>query len=208
MTTAQQTYLGWDLLVHFEGCAKPAWTVDAKVEDDVFRARHGGETHECPNEECWHGDRFRRTTVRIVCFSCTRAYMLDSEKELQAGQPKTITKGYGQAPRRMAGLLLWPGEPFWNFGRLSTEEPWDFIVTRSGVTRVAEADVVGSIGQGRGKRGGVCWSAAAVRSDDGPYGLRPLRFAYAENSLRTVAAAAKWAAARLVEAGIAGGGGE
>ncbi|MDX3033014.1 hypothetical protein [Streptomyces scabiei] len=208
MTTAQQTYLGWDQLQHFDGCARPAWTVDFRTEHDAFRSRHGGCKHECPNEECWHGDRYERTTVRIVCLSCQAACTVDSETGLRRGSSKTVTNGFGQPPRRMAGLLLWPGEPFWNFGRLSTEEPWDFIVTRPGVTRVAEADVVGSIGQGRGKRGGVCWSAAAVRSDDGPYGLRPLRFAYAENSLRTVAAAAKWAAARLVEAGTAVGGGE
>ncbi|MFI0528514.1 hypothetical protein ACH3XX_00520 [Streptomyces scabiei] len=204
MTTAQSTYLGWDLLTHFKNCAKPVWTVDAKGEDGVFRARHGGKKHECPNEECWHDDRYTKTTVRIVCFSCSRAYTLDSEEALRAGSSSTVTKGYGEAPRRVAGLLLWPGEPFWNYGRMSTGEPWDFIVTRPGITRVAEADVVGSIGQGRGKRGGVCWSAAAVRSDDGPYGLRPLRFAYAENSLRTVAAAAKWAAARLAEAPAGG----
>ncbi|MFJ1664841.1 hypothetical protein ACIOK4_00340 [Streptomyces bottropensis] len=206
MTTAQQTYLGWDLLVHFEGCEKPAWTVDAKVEDDVFRARHGGGEHECPNEDCGHDDRFRRTTVRIVCFSCTRAYLLDSEDELQAGQPETITKGYGQPPRRIAGLLLWPGDPFLSWGRLSTDEPWDFVVTHAGVKRVAQDDVVALVSQARGKRGAVCWSAVAARSDDGPYGLRPLRFAHAAERLRSVSAAAKWAAARLVEAGTAGGG--
>lgn len=208
MTTAKDSYLGWNLLAHFRGCEKPVWTVDAKVEVDVFRARHGGEKHECPNEECGHGDRYTKTTVRIVCLSCSRAYTLDSEDELRAGSPSTITKGYGQAPRRVAGLLLWPGEPFLYFGRLATDEPWDYIVTRPGVTRVTEADVVGSIAQGRGKRGAVCWSAAAIRSDTGPYGISPLRFAYAEESLRTVAAAAKWTAARLAEAEAAAGGGQ
>jgi hypothetical protein len=202
MTTATSTYVGWDLLQHFDGCARPEWTVDVRTEDDVFRAREGGGKHECANEECEHrGDRFRQTTVRIVCFSCTRAHTLASEDCLSVGSAKTLTKGYGQPPRRMAGLLLWPGEPFLSFGRLATDEPWDYIITRPGVTRVTETDVVGSIGQGRGKRGGVCWSVAAVRSDDGPYGIRPLRFAHAETSLRTVAAAAKWAAAQLAEAG-------
>jgi hypothetical protein len=50
------TYLGWELLRRFEGCARPTWTVDVR------------------------------------------------------------------------GLLLWPG-PSW--GRMSTDEPWDYVVTPS-----------------------------------------------------------------------------
>ena len=205
--TATDTYLGWDLLSHFKDCKKPAWTVDVRVKADVWRGRDGGETHDCPNEECGHSDRFRQTTLRIVCLSCTRAYMLDSEDDLSIGQPKTITNGYGEPPRRMAGLLLWPGKPFLSWGRLATNEPWDFVVTRAGVSRVVDADVVGCIGQARGPRGAVRWSAVAVRDSNGPYGLAPLRFAYAAEQLATVAAAAKWTAARLAEA-EAGGGGE
>lgn len=205
MTTATSTYLGWDLLVHFKGCEKPAWTVDVRTKHDEWRGRDGGEKHDCPNEECWHSDRLTRTTLRIVCLSCSRAYMLDSEEELRAGSPSTITKGYGEAPRRVAGLLLWPGDPFLYFGRLSTPEPWDFVVTRAGVTRVTEDDVVGVISQASGKRGARCWSVVAARSDEGPYGLSPLRFAHAAERLRTVAAAAKWTAARLAEAETGGG---
>lgn len=205
MTTAKDTYLGWDLLRHFKECKKPAWTVDVKVVEDVFRSRPGGDKHGCPAEDCWHSDRYTRTTVRIVCFSCTRAYTLDSDEGLSNGQAKTVTHGYGQPPRRMAGLLLWPGEPFLSFGRLSTDEPWDYVVTRPGITRVTEADVVGLISQGRGARGAVRWPAVAGRHVDGPYGIRPLRFAHNETNLRTVAAAAKWVAARLTEAETAGG---
>lgn len=205
MTTATDTYLGWDLLSHFEGCKRPAWTVDVRVKDDVFRAREGGEKHKCANEDCYHGDRFTRTTLRLVCLSCTRAYMLDSEDELRSGQPKTLTKGYGQPPRRMAGLLLWPGEPFLSWGRMSTNDPWDFVVTRTGVTRVTEADVVGVITQVRGKQGAVRWSVVAVRDPEGTYGLSPLKFAHAAERLQTVAAVAKWIAARLGEAEAGGG---
>lgn len=207
MTTATDTYVGWDELQHFDGCARPAWTVDIRTQADVFRRPVSGDKHECAVKECVHGDRYTRTTVRIVCLSCQAACTVESEDGVSRGSSKTVTDGYGQPPRRIAGLLLWPGEPFLSWGRLSTDEPWDFVVTRAGVTRVTEADVVGSIGQGRGKRGGVCWSAVAVRSDSGPYGIRPLRFAHAEQSLRTVAAAAKWTAARLAQAETVGDGG-
>jgi hypothetical protein len=208
VTTATDTYLGWDELAHFDGCARPAWTVDLRTQADVFRDRQRDGKHECANEECFHSDRYTRTTVRIVCLSCQAACTVESEDGVRRGSSKTVTKGYGQPPRRVAGLLLWPGDPFLSWGRLATDEPWDFVVTRPGVTRVTTDDVAGVISQARGKRGALCWSAVAVRDDDGPYGLRPLRFAHAETSLRTVAAAAKWTAARLAETESAGGGGE
>ncbi|QQM44974.1 hypothetical protein [Streptomyces liliifuscus] len=197
MTTVQDTYLGWDLLRHFKGCTRPQWTVDVRREDDAFRARHEGPKHECPNDACHHGDRYERTTVRIVCTSCQMAHVIRSEEGLHSSSTKNATHGYGQPPRKTAGLLLWPGEPLLGWGRLSTDEPWDFLITRPGVTRVTEADVVGVVNQVRGKRGAVRWSAVAVRSEAGPYGLSPLRFAHAEERMASVPAAAKWAAALL-----------
>ena len=205
MTTVASTYLGWEQPQHFDGCARPQWTVDYRTENGVFRGRHGGVGHKCRNEECDHdSDRYTRTTVRMVCLSCTAAFLFAGEGDRSWGSAKTVTWGYGQAPRKMAGLLLWPGEPFLTYGRLSSDEPWDYLVTRPGVTRVSEADVVGVISQARGERGAVRWSVVAVRSEDGPYGLSPLRFARAEERMRSVAAAAKWIAAALTEA--AGGG--
>ncbi|MEW2570461.1 hypothetical protein [Streptomyces sp. NPDC047070] len=206
MTTVQGTYLGWDELVHFRDCKRPQWTIDTRTEDGVFRPRHGGDKHDCPNEDCYHGDRYSRTTLRVVCTSCTRAYVLQSEEGLQEGSAKTVTDGYGQQPRKVAGLLLWPGEPYLNWGRLSTDEPWDFLVTRPGVTRVGEADVVGVITQVMGKRGAKRWSTVAVRSEAGPYGLSPLRFACGQERMLSVAAAAKWIAAALLDASVPAGG--
>ncbi len=200
MTTVTATYLGWDELQHFDGCTKPAWTVDMRTEPDTFRRPVSVDKHECPVEECWHGSRYERTTVRIVCLSCQAACTVESEDGVRRGSSKTVTDGYGQPPRRIAGLLLWPGDPFLSWGRMSTDEPWDFIVTRPGVTRVTQDDVVGVISQARGKRGALCWSVVAVRDEAGPYGLRPLRFAHAAERLRSVPATAKWIAAQLVDA--------
>lgn len=204
MTTVKDTYLGWELLGHFEGCKRPPWTVDAKCEDDAFRARHDRPEHACPNEECHHGDRYTRTTVRIVCTGCQMAHVIRGEEGISRGSTSTTTHGYGQPPRKVAGLLLWPGEPLLSWGRLSTEDPWDFLITRTGVSRVAEGDVVGVINQVRGARGAVRWSVVAVRSEAGPYGLSPLRFAHGEERMASVAAAAKWTAARLAEAPTGG----
>lgn len=192
-TPVRDTYLGWDELRHFAACRKPTWTIDTRTTADRFRAQHGAGDHSCPNEECGHSNRFEQTTVRIVCQSCGRAYVLKAEEGLDTTSTKYL--GYGLQPRRLAGLWLWPGKPFLSFGRLATDEPWDFLVTRTQVKRVRSADVIGEISQSRGKRGAVLYCAVAVPSEAGPYGIGA-RWAKAEQGLRTVAAAAKWVAAQ------------
>ncbi|WP_432159255.1 hypothetical protein [Streptomyces sp. bgisy153] len=204
MNTTLETYLGWEQPDHFKGCRRPQWTVDVRTDEDVPRDRAGGPAHECPQryDTCGHGDRYTRTTVRVVCHSCGAAFVFRGEVETEAGGAKSATDGYGMPPRRLAGLLLWPGEPFLSWGRLSTNEPHDFVVTRPGVTRVTEPDVVGTIGQGRGARGGIVWTATALPSPAGPYGYGRLRWTCVsgeDSPLRSVAAAARWIAARLAE---------
>ncbi|MFE9923301.1 hypothetical protein ACFYQA_17450 [Streptomyces sp. NPDC005774] len=196
MTSVLETYLGWEEPQHLAGCKRPAWSVDIRTDHLELRAGHGGEAHACPNEDCGHGSRYERTTVRIVCGSCQAAMVIRGE-EAAISEGAHVTHGYGQQPRTMAGLLLWPGEPWLTFGRLSSDEPYDYVVTRKGVTRPAEADVVGVITQGRGKRGAVAWNAGALPTP-GKYH----RFNWGrttETPVRTVAAAAKWIAAQLDE---------
>lgn len=199
MTTALETYLGWEELQHLAGCKRPAWQVDIRTDRAEFRDRLGGDAHACPNDACDHGDRYDRTTVRVVCRSCQAACVVRGEDaSVSQGMTANTTHGYGQQPRNMAGLLLWPGEPWLSFGRLSTDEPYDFVVTRKGVTRVTEADVVGIINQGRGKRGAVTWNAGALPTP-GKYGRFNWGATNEDTPARTVAAAAKWIAARLAE---------
>lgn len=208
MTTVQDTYLGWEQPEHLASCKQPAWNVDFRTDPEEFRHRHDGVAHSCPNEGCQHGDRYPRTTVRVVCTSCQAATVISGEDcGISQGRAATTTYGYGLPPRRIAGLLLWPGEPFLDFGRLSTDEPYDLLVTQPGVQRVTRADVVGVIMQTRGKRGGVVWSAA-VGPRDSKY-LRG-RIDWSRNSgddqvLRSVTAAAKWVAAQLPPAEAGGG---
>lgn len=205
MTTVQATYLGWEQPEHLAGCKRPAWNVDFRTDPEEFRYRYAGgdsHPHSCPNDECEHGDRYPRTTVRIVCTSCQVAVVIVGEEcHTSRGMTANTTHGFGLPPRKVAGLLLWPGEPFLDFGRLSTDEPYDFLVTGPGVKRVTRANVVGVIMQTRGKRGGVTWSAA-VGPCDSKY-LRGRidwsRHSGDETTLRTVMAAARWVGARLAE---------
>lgn len=205
MTGARDTYLGWDELRHFTGCKRPVWTVDTRTEYDAYRRRDRDSTaaHSCPDEECAHGPRYTRTTVRIVCQSCSRAHVISSEDDLDTTQAKHL--GYGLPPRRVAGLLLWSGEPLLSYGRLADDEPWDFIVTGPGVTRPVREDLVGEICQTRGKRGAVLYGAVARLSDDGAYGWSPFRWAAAAEGLRSVPAAAKWIASHLTNSSTAKG---
>ena len=211
MTTVQSTYLGWEQPEHKAGCKKPAWSVDFRTDPEEFRYRYNGgdsRPHECPNEDCGHGDRYPRTTVRVVCTSCQAAVVIVGEHcHASRGATATTTRGYGLPPRRVAGLLLWPGEPFLDFGRLGSDEPYDFLDTRPGVKAVTRADVVGVIMQTRGKRGGVTWSAATDPRDS-KY-LRG-RIDWARNSgddstMRSVTAAEKRVAAQLPPPELGGG---
>ncbi|WP_411090829.1 hypothetical protein [Streptomyces sp. 049-1] len=199
MTSALETYLGWEDAQHRADCKRPSWRVDFRTDHGDYRDRLGGQAHACANDTCDHSDRTSRTTVRIVCPSCQAAIVIrGGEASTSRGMTLDTTYGYGQPPRTMAGLLLWPGEPWLNLGRLRSDEPYDYVVTRKGAKRVTEADIVGIITQHRGKRGAIVWQAGAL-----PIPGKYQRFNWERLSedrpLRTVAAAAKWIAAQLAE---------
>ncbi|MFE2046620.1 hypothetical protein ACFXAZ_38060 [Streptomyces sp. NPDC059477] len=197
MTSVLETYLGWDEPWHLVGCKRPSWLVDFRTDPGEYRSRRGGEAHACANEDCGHGDRYPRTTVRIVCPSCQAALVVRGEDaSTRQGTTATTAYGYGMPARSMAGLLLWPGEPRLRIGHLRAEEPFDFLVTGKGVKRPAEADVVGAISEGRGKRGGTVWHAVALPSP-GKYGRFNWGRTNEDAPARTVAAAAKWIRAGL-----------
>lgn len=200
MSDAQTTYLGWEHFSHHDGCAKPTWDVAIRTEDGYRRGPGAGlAEHSCPNEDCGHNGKVERFTVRIVCRSCGAAHLVDGEEPARAWR-STRSIGYGQPPVKRAGLLLWPDAPLDDWGR--DPQPWEYLVTRPGVTRVTEDDVVGILGQGSGPRGALRWWAGAVPTSKGPYGnLARLRWAHSSRDHKTTAAAAKWIAAQLAAEG-------
>ncbi|MFJ4342615.1 hypothetical protein [Streptomyces sp. NPDC088915] len=149
MSNAEDLYLGWTELRHAEGCRKPAWAAETRDEWDFFR----GGKHQCPDEDCGHSSRYTKTTLRLVCRSCGTVRLLSGELDSQGGS--TVERyGYGQQPRKVGGLYLYPG---------GTDEwigsPWDYLVTTEKVDRVTKDNLVGSMGQGRTPRGRTIWSA-------------------------------------------------
>jgi hypothetical protein len=212
------TYLGWDQPQHHTGCKRPQWDVGVRRDERAYRHHYNGEPplkHNCPEEECRHGNSFTEVMVRIVCTSCGAAQVVTGEDTPDTGMTTTSTKtlGYGLAPRQAAGLLLWPGQPWLDFGRALDDEPHDFVVTRTRVKQVTKDTVVGQLTQSRGGRGGVVWTALAVPDPQGQFGYgQRIRFVHANDgrgrggsALRTVAAAAKWIGARLAEKQPSGG---
>lgn len=216
MNSTLSTYLGWSELTHFDGCKRPlvktAWRRDEKQWRRSPRFGEDLVKHDCAGgESCGHGDDFTRLTVRIVCVTCGAAQLVTGEETEETGAWSTTTKGlgYGLAPRQAAGLLLWPGTPWIDVGRAVSQEPHDFVVTRTGV-RVGEVSadtVVGQITQGLGKLNGLVWTTLAVADPEGRYGFgQPVRYLHRNDGrgdggspLRTVKAAARWIAARLAE---------
>lgn len=212
MISPLDTYLGWDQPQHHTGCKWPQWDVAVHRDERAYRRTWHGEPplkHDCPQGECGHGNSFAEVMVRIVCKSCGAAQVITGEDTPDTGMTTTSTKtlGYGLAPRQAAGLLLWPGQPWLDFGRALDDEPHDFVVTRTKAKQVTKDVVVGQIAQGRGKQGGVVWTALAVPDPEGQFGFgQHLRWAHANDgrgrggsALRTVMAAARWIGARLAE---------
>ncbi|MFF2651692.1 hypothetical protein [Streptomyces sp. NPDC058045] len=193
--TIQDTYFDWRQLSHAVGCARPSWTVDLR-EDQGYRSSYATArpVHGCPDEDCDHGSTFPRLTVRVVCSSCHTAHVIRGENPTFR-LTTTKTTGVGEAPRRVAGLCLWPGMPWFD------GEPHQWLATRTAPVRVQPADVVGEIHEERGPRGGTRYAALALPTPDGRYGLGTLRWQRVQEDLRTLAAAAKWIAAQHPEDG-------
>ncbi|WP_405930353.1 hypothetical protein [Streptomyces sp. NBC_00827] len=218
MISPLDTYLGWEQPQHHTGCKRPQWDVAVRREERAHRFHYNGEPplkHDCPEEDCRHGNSYDQTVVRLVCMSCGAAQVITGEDTPATGVSTTSTKtlGYGMAPRQAAGLLLWPGQPWLDFGRLSSDEPHDFVVTRAKAKKVTKDAVVGQLTQSRGKLGGVVWTALAVPDPEGQFGFgQHIRWAHANDGrgrggspLRSVTAAARWVGARLAEPASAGG---
>ncbi|MGW9067932.1 hypothetical protein ACWGQT_00570 [Streptomyces yangpuensis] len=195
---AIDTYLGWESFSHAKDCKNPREETLWR-SNPAYLGREGGPKHTCANEYCDHQDRYDKLEVRILCRSCGVVRELSG---VHHGYGTTLTAviGYGLAPTRASGLWLYPGEKLF---RDTLGDPWDYMVSEKKLERLREADVVGVIGQGRGKRGAVLWSAAAHPI------FRPSHFERStpdvtyrtktDQTFKTITAAARWIAARLEE---------
>ncbi|MGA4979290.1 hypothetical protein [Streptomyces cinereoruber] len=151
-----------------------------------------------PQRGVRHGDRHDRITVRLLCRACDTVRLIGGE-EHDTETTTTARIGYGQPPKRVAGLWLYPGSPLLRLRDCNT--PGAYLCSREKVDRLSEKDIVGTVTEGRGKRGATVWHAAI-----GPDFHPPVRglsgyAVWAKNSgekpFTSVTAAAKWVAAEL-----------
>ncbi|MFE3601349.1 hypothetical protein [Streptomyces sp. NPDC059142] len=194
-------HLDWQPFRHRPDCAKPVWEVDHQAVADALRSRRGGPEHTCPNEECGHHDHYDRITVRLLCRSCDTVHLISGE-EHTTRTTTTVHTGYGQPPKKVAGLWLYPGPPLldWKLSE-KTGEPGAYLCSRVKIERLSEKDIVGVVTEGRGKRGATIWHAA-IGPDFHPPARGLSGYAtWAKNSgekpFTSVTAAAKWVAAEL-----------
>ncbi|MFJ6889872.1 hypothetical protein ACIQRC_34200 [Streptomyces californicus] len=189
-------HLGWQPFGHRADCAKPVWEVDQQTQSDRLRPRYEGMEHACPNEECGHRAHFDQITLRVLCRSCGIVHLISGE-EYTTRTTNTVRTGYGQPPKKVAGLWLYPGPPLLDLR--GYDSPGAYLCSRQKVDRLSEKDIVGSITEGRGKRGRTVWHGA-IGPDFFPWGLTGYAN-WAKNSgeklFTSVTGAAKWVAAAL-----------
>ncbi|MGA5598999.1 hypothetical protein ACPCSE_32685 [Streptomyces cellulosae] len=191
-------HLEWQPLAHRPDCAKPVWEVDQQTVASKLRPRREGPEHSCPNEECGHRDHYDRITLRVLCRSCGTAHLISGE-EYTTRTTTTVRTGYGQPPKRVAGLWLYPGPPLLDLR--GYDSPGAYLCSRNKVDRLSEDDIVGTVTEGRGKRGGTVWHAAVGPDFRPPAGGLSGYALWAKTSgekpFTSVTAAAKWVAAEL-----------
>jgi hypothetical protein len=196
-------HLEWQPLGHQADCAKPVWEVDQQTVADALRPRHEGSEHSCPNEECGHRAHYDRITLRVLCRSCGIVHLISGE-EYTTRTTTTVRTGYGQPPKRVAGLWLYPGPPLLRLR--GYDSPGAYLCSRQKVDRLSEQDIVGVITEGRGKRGRTVWHAAIKPEffppDRGLTGYADWAKNSGEKPFTSVAGAAKWVAAALDEAAV------
>jgi hypothetical protein len=190
-------HLEWQPFRHRPDCAKPVWEVDQQAASDKRRPRREGPEHGCPNEECGHHDHYDVITLRVLCRSCGTVHLISGE-EYTTRTTTTASTGYGQPPKKVGGLWLYPGPPLLDW---KDAGPSAYLCSREKADRLSEENIVGAVTEGRGKRGATVWHAA-IGPDFKPPARGLSGFAvWAKNSgdkpFGTVAAAAKWVTAEL-----------
>ncbi|MFF9285449.1 hypothetical protein [Streptomyces griseosporeus] len=188
MDLIEEMYLGWQPLTHAIDCTSPVWDVAEVRHDTGGRILPtGAEAHTCATDGCTHTATFARVQLRLLCRSCHTVYVLAGE-DLGVRHTTTAVTGWGQSPRQLAGLWLWPGQPADH-----RHQPHQYLVTRE-PSQVTRATLYGLITRYRDATGTPRWIAAAVPDENGEHQLHTLRWRYRSAGLADLPEAADWIA--------------
>lgn len=188
----ESLYLGWRTVAHRQDCARPSWTAEHRETSE----RRDGRTHECPDVDCGHNVHADVLTVRLLCPSCGVVRIFRGDARSEQGTT-TDSYGYGQAPRKVGGLFLYPGSLRESWGP-APAAPDQYLVTAVKAERITPDNLLGRIGSGVGPRGGIIWSAGVHprvhfgRPDGLPFIVCDV--VSGDVTFRTPTAAARWIA--------------
>jgi hypothetical protein len=197
----EHTYFGWSQLTHTDPCPAPSWDIDVRHDAGIRPHADRAVTHGCPDQHCTHDSDFGRVTVRVICRGCDTAHVITGES-LTRTTTVTAALGYGQAPRQIAGLYLWPGRPVLH-GWGSDDRVRQYLVTAELVDRLAPEHCVGSISGHFNAAGDRLWiasaTAAALVPPRSPLDGSVPRLAFARRAcdLASIEDAAAWIAAAI-----------
>ena len=200
----EETYFGWARLTHTEGCDAPSWEIDVRHDAGIRPLTQSTAViHQCPDENCGHSSSFDRVTVRIVCRSCTTVHLITGEG-LGRATTSTEALGYGQPPRRLDGLYLWPSPPVlygYGPGRSGLDDqPREYLVTTTLADRLTPGMCVGAIGRHFNAAHKPLWWAGAIQTPP-PTRLtgqvHRLAWKHRTNEHTSVEAAAAWIATAI-----------
>lgn len=188
MDLIETVYFGWNPLAHASGCTNPLWDdVDVLHSEGVRPGMAGDEHHACANGICSHADTFGRVQLRLLCKTCGTVHTISGES-LTHVISHTSATGWGQAPRQIGEVWLWPGRP-----TITGGESRQYLVTRQAAT-VTPDTLYGIITGYRDADQTPLWIAAAVPDPAGAHQVHSLRWRHASRGLAALEDAAAWIA--------------
>lgn len=189
MHLIEELYLGWQPLTHTITCPAPTWdSVELRHDEGARQVATGAEAHECISGDCGHENTFGRVQVRLLCRDCDTVYVLAGEG-LGSTCTTTALTGWGQPPRKLAGVWLWPGEAATAEGR-----PHDYFVTRDPAAPATPGALLGLITSYWDSVGAPLWIAYAHHHPDGAHKRDRLTFIHRTDALTSVEDAVRWVA--------------
>lgn len=187
MQLIEETYFGWTPYTHTDLCPNPTWDeVQVRHDEGARPVATGDQPHNCTNDMCSHATAFGRVQLRLLCRDCNTVYTITGEGLTEVCTHTSLT-GWGQAPRRVGDVWLWPGRP-----TIPGGEPQQYLVTRQAATVTPET-LYGIITRYRDADTTPRWLAAAVPDEDGEQ-ISLLRWRHVTRGLTALEDAAAWIA--------------
>jgi len=186
MDLIETVYFGWNPLAHADGCTNPVWTDADVLHSEGIRPGIAADIHhDCTHDDCSHADTFTRVQLPRAGRGTPPRPSISGDS-LTHVISHTSATGWGQPPRQIGALWLWPGRPVITGG-----EPDQYLVTRQPET-VTEDTLYGLITRYRDADQTPRWIAAAVPDPAGAHQVHTLRWRHASRGLATLEDAAAW----------------